>query len=105
MTSYLNTGCHILDSHGVTLGTTSRESRDICLHCEEDECFLGRNIKWQTDEEEEPEGREIDVQCQGCGCLETLVLVDGMLGTHPRFTETLHLRPDGTKCGEAKRLG
>ncbi len=78
-------------------------ARDVCLDCEEDECVLDRNIKWDT-EEEETIAEQVDVQCENCGILETLELIEGKLGPHSRFTETHHLT-DGKICGIIRRLG
>jgi len=104
------TGCYILDgAFSMPLKDPFGVSRDICLDCPLGACVLDRNIKRQEPEPEEPMGREIDIQCLACQTLETLELVEGRLGPHPRFVEyggqTIHLTPDGESCGVCKRLG
>ena len=101
-TPHKKTGCQILDSHGVTVGDPHDVGREICFNCPLDECVLDRN-KLDEDEEEEI-GEEIEVICKNCGTMETLVLIDGKLGNHPRFTETHHLT-NNRVCGIIRKLG
>ncbi|KKM70212.1 hypothetical protein LCGC14_1442960 [marine sediment metagenome] len=98
---YKKTGCKILDSHGITMGTSSKEARILCLDCPLDDCVLERNEMYDEPVPEEPIGEDVEVICESCGTLETLTYVEGKLGKHPRFTETHHLTNGGI-CGKIR---
>jgi len=102
-----NTGCDVLDAAGVLKGSPHSAGALICLYdCPYMYCVLSRNlpkILIETEPEETYHTREIHVQCEVCHTLETIELVNGKLGTHPRFElrdgGLYHLRYDGSTCG------